>query len=73
MRVVVDNDEDTAVAGRTDNTPLRSTAVDRSLLVLLLDSAHDVTGPQVAFVQSVNCMLRPEEADEVLRGATTSD
>lgn len=73
MRVVVYNDEGTAIAGRTDNTPLRSTAVDRPSSVLLLDSCHDITRRQVAFFQAVNRMLCPEEADEALRRATRSD
>jgi hypothetical protein len=52
--MVVDNDEGTAVVGRADDTPLRSTAVDSSPMVLLLDGCHDITRPQVAFVQAVD-------------------
>lgn len=73
MRVVVDNGESTAIPGRTDDTPLRATAIDRSLLVLFLYNRHDITCSQVAFVQSVECMLCPEEADEAPRLAARSD
>ena len=73
MRVVVDNDEGTAITGRTDDTPLRSTAVDCALSMLLLNGDHDVTCSQVALVQSVDCMLRPKEADEAPRLAARSD
>jgi hypothetical protein len=50
MRVVVDNDERTTIAGGADNTPLRSAAVNRSGSMLPLDSGHDVTCSKVAFV-----------------------
>ena len=73
MRMVVDDDEGTTIAGGADNTPLRSPPVNRSVSMLLLDSGRDVTCPKVAFVQAGDCMLRPEEADEMLRGAATSD
>lgn len=50
MRVVVDNDERTTITGGADNTPLRATAVDRSVSMLPLDNGYDVTCPKVAFV-----------------------
>jgi hypothetical protein len=73
MGVVVDSDEGTAVAGRTDNAPLRSTAVDRTSSMSLLNSDDNVACAEVAFIQSFDCMLRPKEADEVPRRATGSD
>lgn len=73
MRVVVYNDEGTAIAGRTDNTPLRSTTVNRSARMLALDGAHDIACPNVAFAEAVDCMLCPEETDEALRATLRFD
>ncbi len=73
MGVAVDSDERTAVAGRTDNAPLRSAAVDRTSSMLLLNSDDDIACTEVAFIQSFDRMPRPEEADEALRAAVRSD
>jgi hypothetical protein len=65
--MVVDDDKGAAIACRTGDAPLCSPAIDRSALMLLLDRSHDITCAKVAFVEAVNGMLCPEEADDALR------
>jgi len=64
VRMVVDDDKIAAIPRRAHDPPLGSSLIDGSFSMLTLDHPRHVTCVQIAFVESIGCVFRPDKTND---------